>query len=367
MCTTLGYSDTKGNHYHGRTLELDIEEVYAIVYVPVGTPFESKAEGHDPVKYEAKYPFIAVGAPDRMPTQAEPLTPSDVKVVEGMNLEGVTCSMLSYPTVGGPAEAAAKTKEFIDATDVGSWVLANFASVAEVKTALETETIFLTKIAMVGDAPLPFHFNIRDKSGKAVVLEFHNGALNVIDNPVGVMTNGPQLQWHLTNLGNYTQLTNVDASTATFNGFDVHQPDSGIATWGIPSSNTSAGRFVKAVYYSNFTEKEDDPDLSLVTLSRVMNNFDRPRGATIDPGQKSNFPGTQINADAPLSEYTSWTTLADLERGKWLLRTYDSFNYTEFDLKELSSKNELLLGLLTKLSPLGGEGNSSLVPLPASK
>ncbi len=365
MCTTLGYTDLNGKHYHGRTLELDIEEVYAVLYVPAGTPFETKAGDNDPVKYESKYPFIAVGAPDRMPTATDPLTPADVKVIEGMNSEGVTCSLLSYPTVAGAEEAAKNTKKMIDATDVGSWVLSNFASVDEVKAALQDESIFLTKITLVGDLAFPFHFNIRDKSGKALVIEFHNGELKVIDNPVGVMTNGPTFEWHLTNLGNYTQLSNVDVSTAKFGDLEVQQPDSGIATANIPSSNTSAGRFIKAVYYSTFTEKENDPDFALVTLSRVMNNFDRVRGATIDPGQKSDFPGTQLNDKAPLSEYTSWTTLADLDRGKWLLRTYNSFNYSSFDLTELSKKEEIQIALLAKLNPLGGDATDAMMPLPA--
>ncbi|MFV0433261.1 MAG: linear amide C-N hydrolase [Leucobacter sp.] len=365
MCTTLGYTDLNGNHYHGRTLELDIEEVYAVIYVPEGTPFETRAGDNSPVTYEAKYPFIAVGAPDRVPTKEAPLTPTDVKVVEGMNSAGVTCSLLSYPTVAGVSEGTATTKKLIDATDVGSWVLANFASVDEVKEALQDESIFLTRIAFVGDLAFPFHFSIRDKSGKALVIEWHNGDLKVLDNPVGVMTNGPTFDWHLTNLGNYTHLSNIDVSSTKFGDLEVHQPDSGIATAGLPSSNTSSARFVKAAYYSKFAEKESDPDLALTTIGRVMNNFDRPRGATTDPGQKSGFPGKSINPEAPLTEYTSWTTLADLERGKWLVRTYASFNYTAFDLTVLSEKKELLIALLSKLSPLGGDATNALEPLPA--
>ncbi|EBF0843318.1 linear amide C-N hydrolase [Salmonella enterica subsp. enterica] len=43
------------------------------------------------------------------------------------------------------------------------------------------------------------------------------------------MTNGPEFKWHLTNLNNYTQLTNEDSSAGTLGNIKISQPDSGIA------------------------------------------------------------------------------------------------------------------------------------------
>ena len=57
--------------------------------------------------------------------------------------------------------------------------------------------------------------------------------MTVYDNPVGVMTNGPKFDWHLTNLDNYTFLSNVDRSSASFGSYKAAQPDSGIATAGL--------------------------------------------------------------------------------------------------------------------------------------
>ncbi len=366
MCTTLGHQDLAGNIYHGRTLELDVEEVYAVIYIPVGTPFVSHAEGSTPAKYEAKYPFIAVGAPVRKPTAAEPLGPGDVKVVEGMNLEGLAYSMLAYPTAAGVEQARKTTSELIDAVDLGSWVLASFTTVEEVKAGIKEHGLSLSRLAVVGNLPFPFHMLIRDKSGKSVVVEWLNGELTVHDNPVGVMTNGPYFEWHVTNIANYTHLTNVDVSTAKFGDLEVQQPDSGIATTAIPSSNTSVGRFMKALYYTTFTEKADNPDLAMFHLTRIMDNFDRPRGVTTDPLSEGGFEGEQMVPGAPPTEYTAWTNLSDLSRGTFLVRSYMAFNYTSFDLKALSEKNEIHLALLSKFGPLGGDGTGAMAPLPAA-
>ena len=84
MCTSLVYTDKQGGQYLGRTLELDVDETYVIVYVPKGQEFSSEVEGHDPVSFTAEHPFVAVAAPDHMPTDDNPLGPNDLKVIEGL-------------------------------------------------------------------------------------------------------------------------------------------------------------------------------------------------------------------------------------------------------------------------------------------
>jgi len=364
MCTTLVYSDSNGGQYLGRTLELDVEEYYAIAYVPTGTKFQSRADGGDPIDFETKHPFIAIGSPIRKPTAEDPFTPSDLKICEGMNAAGLTCSMLAYPTAGGVEEAKKITKKLIDASDLGTWMLSSFAGVEEVKKALKEQEVFLTRISLIGDLPYPFHIAVHDKAGKGIVIEWNQGEMNVFDNPVGVMTNGPDFQWHLTNIGNWTHLTNVDVASGKFGDYEVRQPDSGIATAALPSSNTSVGRFIKALYYSKFSEETSDPDTALLAVARAMNNFDRPRGITVDPksgGEGMSFQGSSLNEDAPPTEYTSWTNLSDLGRGRFLVRNYSSFNYTAFDLNELADKDEVFLTLTSQLDPMGGDGTDKLV------
>lgn len=366
MCTSLTYTDSNGGVYFGRTLELDIEEPYFVTYVPKGTPFRSQPDGSAELDFEAKHPFIAVTAPVRFPTKENPLGPSDMKSSEGMNLAGLTFSLLAYPTTAPDESTGEKTRAVLDATDVGTWLLSQFATVAEVKAALAEQPVHLTRLALVGNTVFPFHLVVHDKSGASIVIEWHNGEEKIYDNPVGVMTNGPDFPWHLTNLRNWTHLTNVDASSAKFGDLEVRQPDSGIATAPLPGSNTSVGRFVRAVYYSNFTEKVDDPEKALLNLARIMDNFDRPRGATVDPpegggGEGMKFQGIGGDDKNPPTEYTSWTNLSDLGRGRFLLRTYGSFNYTSFDLTKLSQSKQLHLIPTAKLDPLGGDGTEALL------
>lgn len=352
MCTSLSYSDANGRVYHGRTLELQMELPYQVAYLPAGTSFRSDAgDGHPPLEYEGSYGILSVVIPDVASDEPEKPTLNDLKILEGQNDAGLVFSMLAYPSAEGPQKQVEMTRSILDVGDLGTWTLAQFATVEEVKAALADQPTVLEPVKVLGGAMPPVHFVLYDRTGASLVIEFTRGQEAVYDNPVGVMTNGPEFRWHLTNLGNYSFLSNVDRAAATFNGYKVGQPDSGIATVGLPSSDTSVGRFVRAVYYSNFTEKVDDPDQAILATAHIMNNFDRPKGISTTASGEGDALTSELGADpnASSTEYTSWTTISDLDRGLVFLRTYQGMNYSKFDLNGLAGQTTPLVMPLTKI------------------
>ena len=81
----------------------------------------------------------------------------------------------------------------------------------------------------------------------------------------------------------------------------------------------SADRFVKAAYYSNFAEKAQSPDGAILTLSHMMNNFDRPLGISIDEPNSAGI-GESIASKNATSEVTYFTALRDLSQNHFYLR-----------------------------------------------
>lgn len=98
-CTSLTYKDAQGNVYFDRTLELQMELPYQVVYVPAGQAFRSEVEGHPALEYTSRYGMLAVTMPDRRPAEGERLGPEDLKALEGLNDQGLTFSVLAYPSV----------------------------------------------------------------------------------------------------------------------------------------------------------------------------------------------------------------------------------------------------------------------------
>ncbi|MFC4625931.1 linear amide C-N hydrolase [Daeguia caeni] len=345
-CTALLFRDSSGGAYTGRTMELSMELPYVVASIPKGHTFTSVVEGHVPLTFQSKYNVFGIAVPAG--------SIADLKIVEGMNDQGLSFSLLAYAGASGPADNAAKTKAMLAVIDLGAWVLAQFANAAEVKAALAENIAILTTLVPLHGAKTPFHFIVHDRSGKSIVIEYSHEKQNVYDNPVGVMTNGPEFPWHLTNLANYTFLNNMDQSTGKFGDLEVTQPDSGIATAGLPASNTSVGRFVRAAYYATFAEKPA-PEKAIRALGHVMNNFDRPRGITIDPPQSGGLDIEGFSAtegQAYKTEYTSWTALGDLGKNEFYVRTYDAINFIRFDLNRLFAQSALKIAPLAKISQL---------------
>ncbi len=53
----------------------------------------------------------------------------------------------------------------------------------------------------------PVHYVVYDASGKSIVIEYFDGKLHIFDNPLGVVTNSPSFDWHMTNLRNYVNFS----------------------------------------------------------------------------------------------------------------------------------------------------------------
>ena len=169
------------------------------------------------------------------------------------------------------------------------------------------------------------------------MIEFANGKKNVYDNPVGVMTNGPEFPWHLTNLSNYTQ-SNVDKNTGQLGKLKLQTQDSGIALTALPSAQTSQGRFVKAAFYANYVQKGKTPDEAINLLGHIMNNFDRPNNLTVDPAGGIGDGGATKTIT---SEVTQWSVMGDLSRSQYYVRSINALNWTVIDMAALKNVTEI--------------------------
>lgn len=324
--------DTKGNVYHGRGMEFTTDQIITnLTYYPKGHVFQHMAPNKTPgLKYTAKYPIIALTVPVSIFDSKD--------AMNGMNEAGLSFSLNMIPNAALNDIKEADYKKSVPFASFGEWGIANFATVKELKEGVKNVAFWSESLALIGGLKSPFHFAFYDKTGESIVVEVSNGVLHVYDNPSGVMTNGPEFPWHLTNLNNYSHISNIDKSVGKVGNMTLVQPDSGIATSALPSSSTSVGRFVRAFYYSTFANKVDNPDTQIVELAHIMNNFDRPKNISIDTsgeGEKS--------AEAKyMTEFTVWSVLSDLSRGQVYVRLYDDLNYTKFTFDQYKNEKKMI-------------------------
>jgi penicillin V acylase-like amidase (Ntn superfamily) len=352
-CTALMITDTKGNAYSAKTMEYAAMMPFEMSYVPAGTKVVSVAPGNKPgLSFETKYPVLGVSADAGVGNGIN-------MMVESSNNQGLSLSTNEMPGSQSPAGAGSDAAKALAATDLALYLLGNFKSVAEVKEALQggAVSVWLPKIPLVGDIEAPFHYILFDKTGAGIVIEFLDGKMNVHDNPVGVVTNAPDFPWHLKNLNNYAQLTNLDRNTGQFGQLKVGAPDSGNALANLPSSQISPGRFVKAAYYTQFVRKADSPEDAVITLGHIMNNFDRPYDLSIDKGYSAEGgkPGTTS------SEVTLFTWMNDKSRNLFFLRTIDALNFATFEIEKLAPIKSVVKVPLAKINDASLDGTQVLL------
>ncbi len=352
-CTALMITDQQGNAYSGKTMEYAGPLPFEMSYVPDGTKVVSVAPGKKPgLSFETKYPVLGVSADPGMGTGMN-------MMVEAANNQGLSLSTNEMPDSQSPTGAGSDAAKALASTDLALYLLGNFKSVAEVKAALQGDevSIWLPEIPLVGNIEAPFHYILFDKIGAGIVIEFLDGKMNVHDNPVGVVTNAPDFPWHLKNLNNYAQLTNVDKDSGQFGKLKVGAPDSGNALAGVPSSQISAGRFIKAAYYTQFVRKADSPESAAITLGHILNNFDRPYDLSMDKG----FVAEGGDPNSTSSEVTLFTWMNDKCRNLYFLRTIDALNFATFEFDKLAPIKSVVKVPLAKLNDASLDGTQVLL------
>ncbi|WP_170387557.1 linear amide C-N hydrolase [Ruegeria atlantica] len=297
-CTGITLTAADGSVVYGRTLEWGAFDMNSRIMIsPRGHAFVAKMEDGEPgMTWEAKYGFVAVDALEK------PVA------VDGLNEEGLAVGVFYHP---GTAEYQTFDPAMRDMSlgplDVANYLLSQFATVEEVRAGItEIKVVPVTEPAL--GFPAPVHLIATDQSGAAIVIEYLNGELRVFDNPLGVITNSPSFDWHMTNLRNYINLSPVALPPVDLSEVEFAPLGGGSGMIGLPGDYTPPSRFVRAVAFSATARPTDTGDETIYELFRILDSFNVPLGAT---------EGSDIEGDvSAMRSATLWTTAIDTQNLK---------------------------------------------------
>ena len=170
----------------------------------------------------------------------------------------------------------------------------------------------------------PVHYIVTDSSGESVVLEHVGGMLKIHENPLGVMSNSPTFDWHMTNLSNYVNTTVSNVPKLELGGSEIKAFGQGSGMLGIPGDFTPPSRFVRAVAFSRSALPVATASKGVLQAFHILNQFDIPKGAArgLEHGKE-------------VADYTLWTSAADLKNLRYYFRTYESSRIRMIDLKRV--------------------------------
>lgn len=178
--------------------------------------------------------------------------------------------------------------------NVVSYILGNFKNVNEVKEALSKVIVIDTELPF----PTPLHFIISDASGNHLVVEFVNGVMKTYINKIGVLTNDPPYDWHLTNLCNYKNLSLTNNACHCDSG-ELY----GSGQFGSPGDPSPHSRFIRAELLSRSTFHPENIQQSINLALQVIQTIAIPCGTV---NMNTNSRPSEIGYD-----WTQWIVIRD--------------------------------------------------------
>ncbi len=309
-CTGIRLVAKDGGVIAARSLEFGLDLHSEVMVVPAGTALTGTLpDGGKGISYKTKYGFVGANA-EGMPV-----------IADGMNDQGLYVGLFYFPGYASYTEATKDNAARAMAPhEYANWLLGNFATVEEVKANFN-KVVLLPVVFEAIEQVMPVHFVVHDRSGKSVVIEPLNQSLKIYDNPLGVVTNSPTFDWHMTNLRNYVNLTATNVPPLDLGAIKLAEFGQGSGLRGIPGDFTPPSRFVRAVAFSQSAIRSDTAPQAVLQAFHLLNNFDIPYGAVreVDNGQ--------MHAEA-----TVWTSAADLKNLRWYFKTYDDQSIRSVDL-----------------------------------
>ncbi|WP_431281706.1 choloylglycine hydrolase family protein [Humitalea sp. 24SJ18S-53] len=305
-CTAVNVTGRDGTVVAGRTMEWALDMQWKLVSQPAGAPMALRPPpglNLPTNNITTKYALVGVA----------PGVLSSVALLEGQNSAGLGMSANFLPGFTEYQTVTPQDRNYVSILDFGTWSLGSFASVAEVRTALQATKVWFDAAALgTGDLPLTLHLVFTDRTGASVVVEYVGGELRLYDNVVGVLTNAPTYDWHLLNVRNYLNLSTVGVQATRVGTANVTALGQGGGTMGIPGDYTPPSRFVRAAFMRHNTTQPATGAEAVQAVGHILNTVNIPLGVA------QSQEGSQL-----VSDYTQFVAIKDLTNNRLMITDYN--------------------------------------------
>lgn len=314
MCTALTLSTKEGYHLFGRNMDLDDNFEQSVILVPRGFNYTNIATGE---AVRTNYAILGMGTiMDKHPMFAE-----------AFNEKGLACAGLNFEGYADWEEDLAGDKINIAPSDFILWIVSNFESIEQLRPVLAD--VWIVEKSLNEYTPIPtLHWIVTDKEGECLVIEKTEEGLRLFTNQVGVLTNSPTFDWHVTNLSRYLGLSTHQPKEIKWGEEQLKLLGVGAGAQGLPGDFLSTSRFVKAAFLRNNVKFGHDSQAAIVEFFRILNNVAMVRGSVVTGKQKYDI--------------TQYTSCMCLEKGVYYYTTYNNLQINAIDMnKEDLDSSEL--------------------------
>lgn len=267
-CTGIRLTAKDGGVVYGRTMEWGAFDLHTrVAIIPRGHKYVGLTpDGNNGKSYITKYGIVALD-----------MVGKDF-ISDGMNEKGLALGMFYHPGYAVyPEYKKENAQNSISSQELANYILGEFASVQEVRDGLPNVTVVGVVEKAIGII-VQGHWMVTDKTGESIVIEYTEGKLKIHDAPLGVITNAPTYDWHMTNLSNYVNVSMFSVEPKELSGVKFSPTGAGSGMIGLPGDNTPPSRFVRAVAWTQTARKTETANETLYEAFRILDNFNLPLG-----------------------------------------------------------------------------------------
>lgn len=321
-CTAMNIAAKDGGVVAARTMEWAADMKWALVNIPKGSPVEMAAPA------DLKLPSKTVKTAHAILGITTELVDGNA-LLDGTNAAGLTMSANFLPGFTTYQDVSANDKQYVSIYEFGTWALGMFARVPELRDGLADVKVWWDG-QKIGGTPPDLHFVFTDKTGESIIVEFVDGEKSIHKNEVGVLTNAPTYEWHLTNLRNYLDLRSVAVSSVNIGTTNVTALGQGGGLLGIPADYTPPSRFVRTTYLRYFATEPKNTAEAVSVAGHILNTVDIPHGVV------RSEEGGQI-----VTDYTQWVVIKDLSNDRMMIADYNNrTNFLTIDLESVLAQKK---------------------------
>lgn len=318
MCTSLTLKSLDNKNFLARTMDFTMAFDESLNLIPRNFSWYSVC---DKKEYISKYATLGMS----VVLNNHPI------LADGVNEKGLCCATLYFPGFAQYSKELNDEKINIAPYDFVYFVLSNYENLDEVKNNINNIEFIDKKLSFLGITP-PLHWIVTDKSGESIVIEKTCEGLKITENLIGVMTNSPEIGWHMTNLRQYIGVNPVQFKATKWDNLNLSAFSQGSGTFSIPGDYTPPSRFVRAAYLKNVTIKPNNEEEAVTQLFHILSNCEVPKGAVL----LCEAPKGTILKDDKIIDYTLYTSVMCSNS---LCYYYTSYENSQINVVDMNKEN----------------------------
>ena len=288
MCTALTYKST--DHYFGRNLDYEFSYNESVTITPRNFPLFFRKTKSIP----SHYAFIGTATIDHSYPLYYDATNEHGLSMAGLNLPD---NAVYYPYTD--------SMNNITPFELIPWILSQCKNVNEAEKLLDK--LNLVDMPYSSAYPLtPLHWFLADEN-RSITLEPLKDGLKIYENQIGVLTNNPPFDYHITNLSNYINLTAEEASNRFAPDYPIVPYSRGMGAIGLPGDLSSASRFIKAAFTKLNSVSDSSESASISQFFHILSSVSQQMGCVkVGNSYEKTIYSSCCNTDKGIYYYTTY-------------------------------------------------------------